>query len=198
MATGDKTDVYGRLMAMLPRWFGDLTIAPLISALLQAFATTHSYVYTLIAYATLQVRIKTATDGWLDMIAADFFGPTFYRRAGQSDTSFRAAIVLNLFRERGTRNSVIKILTDLTGRAPLIVEFNRPTDTGVWGGPYLGYGLAGAYGSFSMDTYAMVTAYRPFNIGTAPFGYIPTDAEIYAAVDSVRPAGYTLLMNIKN
>lgn len=198
MAIGDKADVYSRLQGVLPRWFGDLSTAPLIAALLQAFATTQSYVYSLIAYAALQVRIKTATDGWLDMIAADFFGPTFYRRAGQTDNSFRAAIVLNLFRERGTRASVIKILTDLTGRAPLIIEFNRPLDTGVWGGPYLGYGLAGAYGSFAMGTYAMVTAYRPFNIGTAPFGYIPTDAEIYAAVDSVRPAGYTILMNITN
>lgn len=199
MATGDKSDVYSRLVAVIPRWFGDLILAPLIAAVLQAFATTQSFAYSLITYAALQLRIKTATDGWLDMIAADFFGPTFYRRAGQSDLSFRAAIITNLIRERGTRAGVIQILLDLTGRAPVIVEFNRPTDTGVWGGPYIGYGLAGSWGSLSsMGMQAMVHAFRPLSIGTAPLGYIPTDTEIAAAVNSVRPAGYTLWLNISN
>lgn len=198
MATGDKNDVYNRLVSVLPRWFGDISQSPIISALLQGLANASAFVYSLIAYAALQLRIKTATDGWLDMIAADFFGPSFWRHQGQSDASFRAWIIANLFRERGTRTSVIKVLTDITGRTATLVEFNRPTDTGAYGGPYLGYAAAGAYGSLSMPMQAMVTAYRPQTVGGSPLGYIPTDAEIAAAVDSVRPAGYTIWMRISN
>ena len=199
MATGDQSDVYTRLSRFLPRtWFGDLAAAPLISAVLTGFAKAHSYTYSLITYAALQLRIATATDGWLDMIAADFFGATFYRHAGQSDASFRTAIILNLFRPRGTRAAVIKAITDMTGIAPVLVEFNRPTDTGVYGGPYIGYGLAGAYGSLVMPMQAMVTAFRPATLAAAPLGYIPTDAEIAAAVEAVRPAGYTVWVVVKN
>ena len=198
MATGDQNDIFGRITQVLTRWFGDLSQAPLASGLANAFAVTQSYVYSLIAYARLQTRIATATDGWLDMIAADFFGGTFYRHSGQSDASFRAAIILNLFSPRGTRQSVIQALTNLTGIAPVMVEFNRPTDTGVYGGPEAGFGLAGAYGSFNMPMQAMVTAYRPWNLSTAPLGYLPTDAEIIAAVEAVRPAGYTIWMQIQN
>lgn len=198
MATGDTNDIFARLKAVLPRWFGDLSNAPLVSALLQAFATTQAFVYGLIVYAGLQLRIKTATDGWLDMIAADYFGGTFYRHSGQSDASFRTAIVLNLLRERGTRASVIKVLTDITGRTPKVIEFNWPRDTGVYGGSWIGYGVAGAWGSRSMPLQAMVRAYRPTSLGAAPLGYIPTDAEILAAIEAVRPAGYTVYASISN
>lgn len=199
MATGDRNDIISRLKSTLPNWFGDLTLAPLIGAVLTALATTQSFVYSLIVYATMQLRIMTATDGWLDMIAADFFGPTFFRHSGQSDQSFRVAIIANLLRPRGTRAAVIAILTQLTGRAPLLVEFNRPTDTGAYGGPYLGYSTAGAWGTLnSMPMQAMVIAYRPYSLATAPLGYYPTDAEIFAAIESVRPAAYQLWVALSN
>lgn len=199
MATGDQTDVFARLRSALPPWFGDITQAPLVGAVLTALATTQSFIYSLIVYATMQLRIMTATDGWLDMIAADFFGPTFFRHAGQSDASFRVAIIANLLRPRGTRAAVISILTQLTGRAPLLVEFNRPTDCGAYGGPYIGYSAAGAWGTLnSMPLQAMVIAYRPYSLATAPLGYYPTDTEIAAAIESVRPAGYRLWIAISN
>jgi len=134
MAKGDQQDLYQRLRAQLPPWFGDAASSPILNGLLQGLAYGWAYFYALLVYARLQTRIKTATDGWLDMIASDFFGLTLQRKTGQSDASFRANIVANLFRERGTRNAIIKVLTDLTGRPPTIIEPSRPMDTGVYGG----------------------------------------------------------------
>lgn len=131
MATGDQNDILQRLKGALPRWFGDNT--PILDALLQGLAWAGSFVYSLWAYAKLQTRIKTATDGWLDMIAADFFGSSLMRSANQSDASFRARIIINLIRERATRAGVIKVLQDLTGRTPIIFEPQRPLDTGAYG-----------------------------------------------------------------
>ena len=46
-------------------------------------------------------------------------------------------------RERNTRNAVISVLTDLTGRTPLVFEPSRPADTGGYG-IGTGYGVVGA------------------------------------------------------
>lgn len=134
MAIGDQQDIYGRLRGYLPHWFGDAAQSPVLNGLLQGLAYAGAYVYSLYAYAKLQARILTATDGWLDMIAADFFGATIQRKANQTDASFRGTIILNLFRERATRNGMIKVLQDLTGRTPKIIEPTRPADTGAYGG----------------------------------------------------------------
>ncbi len=82
----------------------------MLDALLRGFAYATAFVYVLIAYAARQTRIKTATDGWLDMIAADFFGASLLRKPGQSDASFRARILADLFREQATRNGLVKVL----------------------------------------------------------------------------------------
>lgn len=218
MATGDQSDILQRLKATLPRWFGDST--PILDALLQGLAWAGSFVYSLISYARLQTRIKTATDGWLDMIAADFFGSFLSRAANQSDASFRARIIINLFRERATRGGVIKVLQDLTGRTPLVFEPQRPMDTGAYSAPNSGYGMAGGYGSLLLPCQAFVTAFRPtgtgiplvagYGISTGGYGVASraelasmdmiqgavTDADIYAAIDSVKPAGTTLWTRI--
>lgn len=220
MATGDQSDILQRLKASLPRWFGDST--PILDALLQGLAWAGSFVYSLISYARLQTRIKTATDGWLDMIAADFFGSFLSRAANQSDASFRARIIINLFRERATRGGVIKVLQDLTGRTPLIFEPQRPLDTGAYSAPNSGYGMAGGYGSLLLPCQAFVTAFRPtgtgiplvagYGISTGGYGVASraelasmdmiqgavTDADIYAAIDSVKPAGTTLWTRISS
>jgi hypothetical protein len=182
MATGDKPDITSRLGSVLPRWFGDLTQATLTNAVLQAFATTQSFAYSLIMYAALQLRIKTASDGWLDMIAADFFGPSFTRRAGQSDASFRSAIISNLLRERATRASLIKVLQDVTGRTPVVIELTNPVDCGAY--RYRsGYGYT-RYGSIRAPFNLLVKVYRPTS-GLPQYGI--SDADIYAAIESVRP-----------
>jgi hypothetical protein len=211
MATGDQKDIYRRLRGYLPPWFGDEADTPLVNGVINGLAYAGAYVYGLLSYTKLQTRIKTATDGWLDMIAADFFGTALLRAANQSDESFRARILINLFRERATRAALIKILKDLTGRTPIVIEPTRPADTGSYGGPLIGYCVAGAYGSMLMPFQAFVTAYRPigtgipliagYGISTGGYGQPSrgayasmamiqgsvTDADIYAAIDSVKP-----------
>lgn len=219
MSIGDQADVFARLKSTLPRWFSDST--PIVDAVFQGLAWAGSFVYSLYAYAKLQTRIKTATDGWLDIISADFFGTALPRAANQSDTSFRARIIVNLFRERATRGGIIKALTDLTGRAPMVFEPLRPADTGAYSAPNSGYGSAGGYGSMLLPFQAFVTAYRPTGSGIpniAGYGNAPaaygvasqggeyatmsmiqgavTDADIYAAIDSVKPVGTILWTRI--
>lgn len=218
--TGDQSDVYNRLLRNLPPWFGD--DPPIIGALLHGIAYGLSFLYSLYAYAKQQTRILTATDGWLDMIASDFFGSAIKRAANQSDASFRGTIRINLFRERATRNGIIKVLTDLTGRPPKIIEPRRPSDTGVYGGPLIGYGVAGAYGSMLMPYQAFVIAYRPLGTGipsVAGYGISTgaystasqaewaslsmiqqgvTDSDIYAAIEATRPVATTVWTKISN
>ncbi|WP_369952204.1 hypothetical protein [Ralstonia syzygii] len=220
MATGDQQDQFQRIKALIPKWFSDDT--PVLDALLRGFAYAKSFVYGLIVYAALQTRIKTATDGWLGMIAADFFGSSLLRKSGQSDASFRNRIIINLFRERATRNGLVRVLTDLTGRAPVVFEPQRPLDTGSYGGPLIGYGVAGGYGSMMLPFQAFVTAYRPTSTGipnVAGYGVSTggysrasqaeiasmnmihgavTDDDIYAAIDSVKPVGTTIWTRIAN
>ncbi|MFD2271426.1 hypothetical protein ACFS07_13455 [Undibacterium arcticum] len=144
------------------------------------------------------------------------------RSANQSDASFRARIIINLFRERGTRNAITKVLTDLTGRAPIIFEPQRPMDTGAYGAPNSGYGVAGGYGSMLIPFQAFVQAYRPASTGipyvtgygSSPGGYgvasradyatlsqstgAVADSDIYAAIDSVKPVGSTIWTQINS
>lgn len=212
---GDSDDIFGRLKAALPqRWFGSTADSmPVVDSLLAGIATGLSFIYSLYTYAALQCRIKTATDGWLDAISADYFGSSLPRKANQSDASFRATIIANLFRERATRNGIIKVLEDITGRTPTIIEPMRPADTGVYGGPLIGYSAAGAYGSMLMPYQAFVIAYRPLGTGIpsiAGYGVSTgaystpsqaewaslsmvqndvTDDDIYAAIDQTKAAG---------
>ena len=142
MATGDQADIFARLKAILPaRWFGSpADSTPILDAVLQGVANLLAFVYSLYAYAKLQTRISTATDGYLDLIAADFFGTTLQRTTGQSDESYRALILANLFREKATRNALIRVLQDFTGQTPVIVEPTKPADCGAYGQPFWCYG----------------------------------------------------------
>lgn len=218
MAIGDQNDILKRLKSTLPRWFSDTT--PILDAVLSGWAAAWSFLYSLYAYAQQQTRILTATDGWLDMIAGDFFGASLVRKANQSDASFRARIIINMFRERATRNAVTRILKDLTGRTPIIIEPQRPADTGAYGAPNCGYGAAGAYGSILLPAQAFVIALRPvgsgipnvagYGVSTGGYGQASqaeyasqsmvrdtvSDADIYAAIDSVKPAGTTVWTRI--
>jgi hypothetical protein len=222
MATGDTTDITTRLRLSLPKqWFQ--TDGAVIGAILGALATSWAWAYSLYAYIKLQSRILTATDGWLDIVAGDFFGTSVTRKASQTDASFRATIIINLFRERATRKAIVTVLTQLTGRAPLIVEPQRPADTGAYSAPSSGYGQAGAYGSMLIPYQAFVKAYRPASSGIpmiAGYGNAPAaygiasqggeyasismvqgavqDADIYAAIDLVKPAGSTMWTQISS
>jgi hypothetical protein len=220
MATGDQSDFLSRIKSTLPRWFSDST--PILDALLSGLARAWANIYTLYLYTQLQTRIKTATDGWLDLIAGDFFGTRIARKANQTDASFRATIIANLFRERATRKALIQVLTDLTGRAPVLIEPQQPGDCGGYGIPTSGYGVAGFYGSRLLPSQMFLIAYRPASAGipniagygnpqgayrTPPvsmYGSLSliqgqvTDADIYAAIDSVKPVGTVIWTTLKS
>ena len=220
MATGDSGDQLGRLKSYLPPWFGDTF--PVLSAVLSAIAGVKGFLYQLIAFAALQARLATASGGFLDLAAVDFFGTGTTRRPGQSDASFRNLIIVNLFRERATRRAIEQVLIDLTGREPIIFEPARVQDTGAYNCPSLGYGVAGGYGSMLMPYQALVTAYRPSGsgipsvagYGISAGGYSTpsqaeyaslsmvtdtiTDDDIYDAVSGVKVYGTTVWVRIGN
>lgn len=218
MATGDQGDFVSRLKSLMPmRWFNDSN--PIVEAVLNGYASACAWVYSLYTYAVMQTRILTSTGGWLDLTAYDFFGDKIKRGANQTDADFLNIIKINLFRERGTRHSIISILEDLTGKTPLIIEPTRPQDCGCYGGPAIGYGVAGAYGSLVMPYQCFVTAYRSTGAGI-PYvgGYTSTvsgystpsrgkyasysdltsvtDAQIYAAIAAVKMEGSVVWVRI--
>lgn len=220
MATGDVQDLETRLQRLIPwSWF-PLGLAPLYVGLIAGLAAAFSQVYGLLAYVKNQARLQTTTDGFLDLTAFDFFGNKLPRRNGESDPAYQQRISINLFRRRVTRASVVKILEDLTGQTPTIFEPRRAADTGAYGAPNCGYGVAGGYGSRQLPLQVFVTAYRPSGKGIpgvagygiavggyrvggqleyASIGLVGqnvADADIYAAVNSVRAVCVTLWVNV--
>lgn len=207
-----------RLRGLLPPgWFGDAN--PVLDAVLTGCAQMLAWCHTLYRFARDQTRIRSASGGWLDMIGLDFFGNSLPRYANQSDDSYRNRLQANLFRERATHAAVAKVLLDLTGRAPVVVEPARPADVGGLG---IGFalGATGRVGSVSLPYQAFVTAYRPPYSGPAgwpgvaswSFGMNGTsavagpvqltppvsDADLFAAVEAVKPAGSVVWLSIAN
>jgi hypothetical protein len=218
MSIGDQSDMLSRLKRLLPiGWFGDNN--PIRDALLWGYAQALSWGYTLYLYAQAQTRIKTATDGWLDLIGLDFFGDNLIRYSGQADGSYRNRILINIFRERATRHGMDQVLFDLTGRHPLIIEPAKPDDCGCLG-LTLGLGVAGPLGSTSCPYQAFVTAYRPSGSGAANWPGLKTnwfglgqtsalipqsqffsdvsDADIIAAIEATKAYGTTVWFRITN
>lgn len=213
-----------RIAAVLPPWFGPPgTVPAVLQTVIAMPAAVALWLHRFIGYATRQTRIGTAEGGWLDLIAFDFFGRRVRRRVAQSDASLRSKIRIELFRERVTRRGLRQVLVDLTGRAPRIFEPWRPADTGGIGLPNMGIGVAGRIGSLNMPGAVFVDAYRTpdagipnaAGIGTSYAGIgavgsnlvvavldqvrgTLTDADVIAAVESVRPAGVTVWMTISD
>jgi len=217
---GDASDIVARLKRLLPRWFGqDHGPTPVLDGLLQGPAVALAWVHELYAYARLQTRIATATGGWLDLIALDFFGGDLKRAQGQSDASFRIAIIAHLFKPMATRAALSMRVTLLTGAPPRIFEPQRAADTGAYDVGGCGYDVAGGYGCHGMTAQLFVEVLRPRPAGVPdvsgynhPYGAFDTasplewsadldpvsvvDAQIYAAIDRVRPVGVTVWTRI--
>ncbi len=219
MAIGDQHDFYTRLHTLLPAgWFADES--PVLHGALTACAKSLAWCYTLYLYARFQTRLATATRGWLDIAAYDFFGNNLIRPAGMSDEQLRIQIRTCLLRERGTRQGIIDILEALTGNRPVVFETLRPADTGAYGGPAIGYGAAGRYGSFNLPYQAFVEVRRPkgkdnarmtdSDVPTSVYSTAPdeeyvsanmsarrvTDKQIYAAVAAVKMEGTIVWVRI--
>ena len=224
MATGDSNDILGRIKALFPRgWFADAS--PIRDGLAGGAAEAFAHAYSLLAYARLQTRIGTLTDGWLDLAAYDYFGLRFRRKPNETDNPFRTRILREIFRPRNTRAAITRVVTDLGSVPPLIIETNNPTDCGGLGPTgQMGYGVAGYYGSQLLPYQSFVTVKRPSSSGipsvagltASQGGYGPaannaaaygsntlivgavTDQNIYDAVNSVRASGTTVWVKITN
>src|SRR5580698_6710536 len=119
--TGDQADFVARLRQLLPNgWFAD--DAPVLNAVLNGAAYCLALIYSLNAYAKLQTRLATVTDGFLDLAAFDYFGTSLMRRLMESDASLRVRVFQDLLRQKATRAGIIKLLTDLTGQTPVVFE----------------------------------------------------------------------------
>lgn len=157
MSTGDQTDVFNRLKKNLVSWFGNDT--PVLNAILKGRAATGSFIYELISYTKLQTRIKTATDYYLDYAAQDYLGKDFLRHPGENDDSFRNRILANLLPERATKAGMIKVLTLLTGRAPVVIENTDTFNQCAYDNTFY-YDNYGGYGWLQPYT-AIIYAFRP-------------------------------------
>ncbi len=218
MATGDQNDMAARIKAVLPPWFS--SPSPILDALLAGIGAIWAFVYSLLSYVTLQTRIATATDIFLDLIALDFFGASLPRIAGESDTAYRARIDQEILSPRATRAALSEALVELTGRAPVIFEPMRPADTGSYNDGGAGYAVGGGWGDLSLPFQCFVTAYLPVQngianvagwnggggYGTGPIEYADlatmsfgvTDAEIDATIAAIMPAASIAWTRISN
>lgn len=178
--TGSTQDIQNRLRSLIPAgWIG--SPSPVIDTILWGIAAVLSYLYGLIAYARLQTRIHTATDGFLDLIAIDFYGPGgLPRQAGESDSSYRTRILAGLFPPANTKIAIIAALTKLTGKTPRLVEPWNPSDTGVINGDAIGQPDA-----MYID---VDTAANPSRLSDQS-----TPASFY--VDTVTPPAQSLILN---
>ncbi len=167
-----------------------------------------------------QSRIATASGIFLDIAAVDYLGNTLQRRAGEADAAYSARIRGNLLNSRATREGLVRILTNLTGRKPIVFEPLNAADTGGYN-VNAGYNTSGGYGSFSLPFQFLLTAYRPdstsdsqgggYNIGPGSYNSPPmfyadteqfsgtvSDAEIYAAVAAVLPTSSIAWTQLSN
>ncbi len=210
---GDVSDFVRRMLAVLPNgWFADPAppsqTPTYLQAVLAGFATAWAAIYNLITTVQLLARLATVSGPFLDMASVDFFGNGLPRRPQESDTAFRLRLQQELLRPRATRSALSLSLTELTGTPPTIFEPARPADTGGYSTGGLGYSVAGGWGNLALHYASFVTVVRPAGGGIANFaGYgtggllyygdlsmvtTPvTDADIYAAITAILPAGYT-------
>ena len=128
------------------------------------------------------------------MWAADFFGTSLPRLPGESDALYIIRIQVMMLQGKATRAGMIAALTMLTGRPPVMTEFMMPVDTGAYSHLY-GYSQAGRYGSMSFPWNCCIKVYRP--LSNAPqYGLL--DSTIYAIINSVRPAGTVVWVQLSN
>lgn len=186
MATGDAADVLNRLKALLPAgWFSGDT--PNLDGLLSGGADVGALIYDQTSYVRTQLRLSTATDGWLDYFAADFFGNSVRRAVGQSDTDWRAYIQRNLLRDRATRPALDAVLFDNTGLHPTIVEGQLVQDLGVCNVGTVACNAGGWVGC-ALPCEVWVDVYR----GASGL----SDETLYGLIESVRPVGVIFWVSI--
>jgi hypothetical protein len=221
----DQQSILQRIKATLPSgWFGENT--PILDSVLSSLAAGWVSLLGLLDYVTMQSRIGTAFDDWLDLAATDYFGTRIQRRLQETDGSFRHRIKMELLRDRCTRASIYDTLLELSGRPPVIFEPTNPADTGCYGtsgtteSGCVGYCTSGGWGSLDLPFQAFVTAYRPtlpgiamingwggylggFGVGFSSYASSNTnsswadDSEIYETVARTAAVGSIIWMSIQ-
>ena len=167
----DQTALVLRLKQLAPRgWFPETASAPIIDGVMTAFASVAQHFLTLTVYAQAQSRIATASDGFLDVLAFDFFGFAVQRLSGQSDISFRKVILLEILRERATRAGIQKSVADLTGFDVRMFEGFNTFDTGGYDTGYLGFDMLGRWGSLDMPFQVLIATLQPIGVGIPNVG----------------------------
>lgn len=158
MALFDQNDFVGRLLRQMPtRWFP--SVAPRLNAILQAPALLFSLAYAMLTFSKAQQRIATASGSFLDLAAADYFGPDGLTRLEfEGDPAYRARIKYSLTAPRGTLAGMAGMLKQLTGNDATIFQPNLPSNCGGLGtlanpgigggGLFWGLGIPPNYGSF--------------------------------------------------
>ncbi len=169
-----------RLRSLLPKgWFSD--DAPILGALLGGFAEPWAWLSQTLAYVGSQTRIETASDGWLDLIGADFFGSSLQRRFDEADETYKRRVKSNILTDAGTRQSLIDGVERLTGSSAQIFEPSNCSDTGGYGdfntasrsvGRGFAYGSAGGWGSLKLPYQVFITIITEPEPGEPmPIGY---------------------------
>jgi hypothetical protein len=223
---GDVADFVRRMLVALPRgWFSDpapATQTPtVLQGLLAGFGVAWSAIYLLITQVRTLSRLATVFGSFLDMASVDFFGSTLPRRPGEPDSQFRVRVQQEMLRPRATRAALSLVLTELTGVAPGIFEPVRTADTGGYyadeEGHYSGalaYSVAGGWGNLGLRHNSFITVQRPLGVGIPLLagygtgGYLfygdpsmvetpVTDANIFAAIVGVLPAGHIAWVRIE-
>jgi hypothetical protein len=190
--TGTADDVAGRMSAVLPPSWFPAAAAPVLTAVLEAAGYVGALVYSIVAFASLQLRIATASGGWLDMICFDFLARTL-ARGGMSDASFAAAIKRRILRQGSTRAGISAELQALTGTAPTLIEGFNPGDCGALGGGPVLIGYAGGGTGYSATQISTGAGYwgtrKPAQLFVkAPPGSAAA-SDIYATVLDMTAAG---------
>jgi hypothetical protein len=154
--------IISNLKDSLAPWFGDIDDDPNLSAFIQGYANSAQFNANLLQYVSLQTRLATCTDGFLDLFANDFFGNKLRRHSAESDASYRKRIQSNLLAERVTRTGLYNALLNLTGRAPIMFEpWNALDSNWLNGGFFLNVNCLG--GSSEQWAYVgFIIVFRPF------------------------------------
>lgn len=162
---GDTDDMASRLLAALPPWFGGTDEHPVLDALLQGVGWLLSFLFGRYLFAKLQTRLATATGGWIDLAAYDFFGTNLPRLNGEDDTKYSRRVRLEVFRDRNTRNAIDRAVYDLLGVHPRLLEPWNPLDTNGLGCPQFALGRSGRLGSITAPYMMQIEFPYPQNYG---------------------------------
>src|SRR5215469_835234 len=216
---GSSADMLARLVSQITKGWTAIK-APNRDIVLGGIADSLAWAYQLLKYVTAQTRLLTSTDFMLDLFGYDSLGMRITRRRFQPDPSFRATIQKEIFRERNTRRGILQAVLDLTGPPVSIFEPANVQDSGGFGIMF-GFNAVGGWGSSSLPHTFFISCPNPsgtgvpyesgFNNSWGGFGGglfafanvtavngLVTELDILNAIDGVRPAGVTCLVNVGN